>query len=80
MNVNAQFPGSAHDANIWRQSNVSGIMERVYRHDPRNVFFLLGDSGKVNFHVIFLIVYLQNIKLRFSKKTVRICKYQPFIF
>ncbi|XP_018567994.1 putative nuclease HARBI1 [Anoplophora glabripennis] len=45
MNVNARFPGSTHDANIWRHSQVSVIMERIYRQDPRNTFFLIWDSG-----------------------------------
>ncbi|XP_030745911.1 putative nuclease HARBI1 [Sitophilus oryzae] len=45
MNVNAQFPGSTHDANIWRHSQISTLMENIYRRDPQNVFFLLGDSG-----------------------------------
>ncbi|XP_031335010.1 putative nuclease HARBI1 [Photinus pyralis] len=45
MNVNARFPGSTHDAYIWRHSAVSQVMEAMYRRDARNVFYLLGDSG-----------------------------------
>ncbi|XP_023312848.1 putative nuclease HARBI1, partial [Anoplophora glabripennis] len=44
MNINAQFPGSTHDAHIWRTSRVSQVMEGIYRRDPGNVFFLIGDS------------------------------------
>lgn len=46
MNVNARFPGSCHDSYIWGQSNISTTMENIYRRDPNNTFFLLGDSGK----------------------------------
>ncbi|XP_023311763.1 putative nuclease HARBI1 [Anoplophora glabripennis] len=45
LNVTSRFPGSTHDAHIWRQSAVSNLMEQLYRRDPTNVFFLLGDSG-----------------------------------
>jgi len=45
LNVNAKFPGSTHDAYIWKQSEANNIMERVYRTQPENNFFLLGDSG-----------------------------------
>lgn len=50
MNINAQFPGSTHDAHIWRTSHVSQVMEGIYRHDPGNVFFLMGDSGTIIFN------------------------------
>lgn len=45
MSVDARFPGSCHDAHIWRQSNVAPVMEQAYRNDRNNLFFLLGDSG-----------------------------------
>ncbi|KAB0795339.1 hypothetical protein PPYR_06811 [Photinus pyralis] len=45
LNVIARFPGSTHDAHIWRQCAVSNLMEQLYRRDPANVFLLLGDSG-----------------------------------
>lgn len=45
MNVNARFPGSCHDSYIWHNSAVSEIMENIYRRNPQNIFFLLGDSG-----------------------------------
>ncbi|XP_050503384.1 putative nuclease HARBI1 isoform X2 [Diabrotica virgifera virgifera] len=41
MNVNANFPGSTHDAYIWGQSNISNVLERVYRREPQNNFFCL---------------------------------------
>lgn len=45
MHVNSSYPGSTHDAHIWRQSNVSNIMEEINRRNPNEPFFLLGDSG-----------------------------------
>lgn len=45
IHINARFPGSTHDAYIWRESNLSGIMEDIYRRFPGNNFFLVGDSG-----------------------------------
>ncbi|KAJ8964283.1 hypothetical protein NQ314_005017 [Rhamnusium bicolor] len=39
MSVDGRFPGSSHDAHIWRQSNVSPIIEQVYRNNPQNLFF-----------------------------------------
>lgn len=57
LNVNARFPGSSHDAHIWRQSRVSQIMEEIYRRNPMNPFFLLGDSGMI-FLSNFIFCYL----------------------
>ncbi|XP_063920898.1 putative nuclease HARBI1 [Zophobas morio] len=45
LNVNARFPGSSHDAYIWRQSAMSHVMEQIYRQDPEDTYFLAGDSG-----------------------------------
>ncbi|KAJ8913887.1 hypothetical protein NQ315_005684 [Exocentrus adspersus] len=45
MNVVERFPGSAHDAHIWRQSNLSQVIETIYRENNGNWFYLLGDSG-----------------------------------
>ncbi|KAG5886733.1 hypothetical protein JTB14_027155 [Gonioctena quinquepunctata] len=45
LNVNARFPGSTHDAFIWSQSRVSETLERIYRQNPANTFFVIGDSG-----------------------------------
>ncbi|KAK4874373.1 hypothetical protein RN001_013733 [Aquatica leii] len=45
LNCNARFPGATHDAYIWRQSPISNFMENMYRRNPGNVFFLMGDSG-----------------------------------
>ncbi|KAJ8915403.1 hypothetical protein NQ315_008291 [Exocentrus adspersus] len=45
MNVVERFPGSAHDAHIWRQSNLSQVVETIYRENNGNWFYLLGDSG-----------------------------------
>lgn len=45
MNVVERFPGSTHDAHIWRQSNMSQLMEAIYHRNNENLFFLLGDSG-----------------------------------
>ncbi|KAI4467334.1 hypothetical protein MML48_2g00006749 [Holotrichia oblita] len=53
-NVNPRFPGSTHDAHIWHNSNISQVMEQLYRNDANNVFYLLGDSGIFSFsHTIF---------------------------
>ncbi|KAI4455601.1 hypothetical protein MML48_9g00005388 [Holotrichia oblita] len=46
MNVNARFPASAHDAHIWRQSQISQTMEGIYRNVNNESFFLIGDSGR----------------------------------
>nr|CAI5866020.1 unnamed protein product [Callosobruchus analis] len=45
LNVNARFPGSTHDSFIWSQSRVSDALERIYRQNPTNTFFVIGDSG-----------------------------------
>ncbi|KAI4458242.1 hypothetical protein MML48_7g00007270 [Holotrichia oblita] len=44
LHVNAKFPGSCHDSHVWRESNISTIMETIYRNG-NEIFFLLGDSG-----------------------------------
>ncbi|KAI4463201.1 hypothetical protein MML48_4g00007074 [Holotrichia oblita] len=44
LHVNAKFPGSCHDSHVWRESNISTIMETIYRNGIE-IFFLLGDSG-----------------------------------
>lgn len=46
MNVNARFPGSAHDSFIWSQSQVSTTLKNIYRRNRANPFFVIGDSGK----------------------------------
>lgn len=43
-NVNARFPGSCHDAYIWRQSAIRNILEQSYLNGEQNTW-LLGDSG-----------------------------------
>lgn len=50
--MNARFPGSTHDAFIWSQSRVSETLERIYRQNPANTFFVIGDSGKLFLSVI----------------------------
>nr|CAI5851449.1 unnamed protein product [Callosobruchus analis] len=45
LNVNASFPGSTHDSFIWSQSRVSDALERIYRQNPTDTFFVIGDSG-----------------------------------
>lgn len=45
LNIVNNFPGSTHDAYIWRQCELSRVMERIYRENNENSFFLLGDSG-----------------------------------
>lgn len=47
MHVNPRFPGSTHDSYIWRQSNVSHAMEELYRRNPNDLYYLIGDSGKI---------------------------------
>ncbi|KAJ8933071.1 hypothetical protein NQ314_014225 [Rhamnusium bicolor] len=42
MNVVARFPGSAHDAHIWRQCNMAQVMETIYRENNQNLFFPVG--------------------------------------
>ncbi|GLV33405.1 uncharacterized protein CBL_20150 [Carabus blaptoides fortunei] len=44
LNVDARFPGSAHDAAIWSVSNIKEHMEECYRNGDRGNY-LLGDSG-----------------------------------
>ncbi|XP_045461951.1 putative nuclease HARBI1 [Harmonia axyridis] len=43
MNANPNFPGSSHNDYIWGKSDISGILQQVYRENGGN-FFLLGDS------------------------------------
>lgn len=44
LNVDSRFPGSRHDAAIWRASAVRRYMERWYQRGERETW-LLGDSG-----------------------------------
>lgn len=44
LNVNSRYPGSTHDAFIWRQSAAKAEMQRSYNVGERNTW-LLGDSG-----------------------------------
>lgn len=44
LNVNSRYPGSTHDAFIWRQSAVKTEMQNSYNNGERNTW-LLGDSG-----------------------------------
>lgn len=44
LSINANYPGSNHDAYIWRHSAVRGFLQQEYlRNRPRS--WLLGDSG-----------------------------------
>ncbi|XP_066600856.1 putative nuclease HARBI1 [Prorops nasuta] len=45
MNINARYPGSAHDTYIWNNSNVKNAIVHLYRQNPNKNFHLLGDSG-----------------------------------
>lgn len=40
LNVNAKFPGSAHDAHIWKMSMIRNHLMNVHRNDHE---WLLGD-------------------------------------
>ncbi|XP_060847995.1 putative nuclease HARBI1 [Rhopalosiphum padi] len=44
LNVNALFPGSTHDAHIWKNSNVLPLLQDLYAKGFNNIY-LLGDSG-----------------------------------
>lgn len=44
FSINARFGGTAHDAYVWRSSNVKNHLESVYESGKRD-FWLLGDSG-----------------------------------
>lgn len=44
LNVNANYPGSAHDAFIWRQSRVKEYLHNIYINGHERSW-LLGDSG-----------------------------------
>lgn len=44
LNVDASYPGSRHDAAIWRASAARQYMERWYQRGERGTW-LLGDSG-----------------------------------
>ncbi|KAJ8968733.1 hypothetical protein NQ314_002147, partial [Rhamnusium bicolor] len=43
LNINARFPGSAHDAAIWQTSTVLGHLRETYVNGQHS--YLLGDSG-----------------------------------
>lgn len=43
LNVNARYPGSTHDAFIWRASAIKRLMEGNYAAVQKNTW-LLGDS------------------------------------
>lgn len=45
LHINAKYPGSSRDAYIRRQSNVSQIMEQIYRRNPNDPYYLIGDFG-----------------------------------
>ncbi|XP_067125936.1 putative nuclease HARBI1 [Centruroides vittatus] len=45
MNVNARFPGSVHDAFIWKNSNVRKAFQRWHNCNRNAHTWLLGDSG-----------------------------------
>lgn len=42
--ANAKFPGTSHDAYVWRRSALYDFLKRKYEEGKRN-FWLLGDSG-----------------------------------
>ncbi|XP_064214050.1 putative nuclease HARBI1 [Tribolium castaneum] len=42
LNVNAKFPGSTHDAHIWRTSNVQPLLTNLHQNGHKS-FFLLGN-------------------------------------
>ncbi|KAI4468023.1 hypothetical protein MML48_2g00001859 [Holotrichia oblita] len=44
INVNARFPGSVHDAAIWRMSNINWHLENRYLNDNLD-YHLIGDEG-----------------------------------
>lgn len=44
ININPNFPGSSHDAFIWRQSNIRDHLLREYNNGLRRTW-LIGDSG-----------------------------------
>ncbi|KAJ8914291.1 hypothetical protein NQ315_011276 [Exocentrus adspersus] len=39
------FPRSVHDTRIWKESPISTVLEEIYRQNPNETFYLLGDSG-----------------------------------
>ncbi|KAI4455575.1 hypothetical protein MML48_9g00001478 [Holotrichia oblita] len=43
LNVSAQFPGSTHDAYIWQNSDVNGLLQELT--NSGHTSYLLGDSG-----------------------------------
>ncbi|KAI4455558.1 hypothetical protein MML48_9g00005573 [Holotrichia oblita] len=43
LNVSAQFPGSTHDAYIWQNSDVNGLLQELTNRGHTS--YLLGDSG-----------------------------------
>lgn len=46
LNVNARYPGSTHDALIWRSSLVNSCLKRMADHEGRDwKFYLIADHG-----------------------------------
>lgn len=45
-NINARFPGSAHDAYVYGGSISNTQLERVYQQNPETMNFLIGKSNK----------------------------------
>lgn len=43
LNANARYPGSTHDATIWRSGIVLPLVESIYEQDRHT--WLFGDSG-----------------------------------
>lgn len=75
MNCNPRFPGSSHDSFIWRQSNISGIMENVYRQADET-FFLVGDSGKYEVPLNVLKNLSHSVTFSLKKKIPLFIKYE----
>lgn len=44
LHVDARFPGSTHDAFIWRSCSVEPVLKQLYR-SGQSGYYLLGDSG-----------------------------------
>lgn len=43
-NINARFPGSVHDAAIWRMSTINAHFENIFTNDALH-YHLIGDEG-----------------------------------